>query len=89
MIRENKIDIDWKQNQKLSLSSSNSQSNNSTTLVIEPQVQTQVNADPLSEFTVEPKSPIVSQTSETKSSNDVPGFNLDVPIDADEWVTPS
>jgi hypothetical protein len=84
LVRDKDIDIDWQQKQKLSSSSSISQSNDSTTLVIEPRVQSQVNADSPRECTVEQNSPTVSQTSETKSSNDVPDFNLDMPVDANE-----
>ena len=87
LIRDKNIDDDWQQKQKLSSSSSIGQFTDSTTFVIEPQVQSQVNAASQSECTVEQNSPNVSQTSETKSSIDIPGFNLDMSVDADEWVT--
>ncbi|CAF1503507.1 unnamed protein product [Adineta ricciae] len=87
LIREKEIDIYWNENKKSPLFSSNNQSADSTTLVIEPQTQTQTqpSSDLLNESKVEQNSPVASQTSQTKSSNDVPDFNLDMPGNVNEY----
>jgi hypothetical protein len=84
LIRDKNIDIDWQLKQKLSSSSSISLSNNSTTLLIDPGIQSSVNGDSPSESVVERNSPTVSQMSEIKSSSVVPGFNSDMPMDTNE-----
>ena len=86
LINEKDIDLDWakKKQSSSSSSSSTSQSNDSTTIVTEPEVQSQMNLNSSSESTVEETSPLVSQISEAKVSNDALSLNPDMSVDAHE-----